>query len=127
MSWLHTWVGLLLGWVLYLMFVTGTAGYLDTEIDRWMKPELPPARPVPAEYNKKLSAILAKRDLAPEDMVKIHELTYTLENALDKIRAETAALAQTLEEVHVASERQDAKTVKARGQSYLRTAREIVR
>jgi mannitol-1-phosphate/altronate dehydrogenase len=80
-----------------------------------------------SEYNKKLSAILAKRDLAPEDMVKIHELTYTLENALDKIRAETAALAQTLEEVHVASERQDAKTVKARGQSYLRTAREIVR
>ncbi len=41
MAWLHTWVGLLLGWVLYFMFITGTAGYLDTEIDRWMKPELP--------------------------------------------------------------------------------------
>ncbi len=43
MAWLHTWAGLVLGWVLYLMFVTGTAGYLDTEIDRWMKPEAPPA------------------------------------------------------------------------------------
>ncbi|MGO2009475.1 PepSY domain-containing protein [Vreelandella alkaliphila] len=42
MAWLHTWVGLLLGWLLYFMFITGTAGYLDTEIDRWMKPELPP-------------------------------------------------------------------------------------
>lgn len=41
MSTLHTWTGLLLGWVLYFMFVTGTLGYLDTEIDRWMKPELP--------------------------------------------------------------------------------------
>lgn len=41
MAWLHTWVGLLLGWVLYFMFITGTAGYLDTEIDRWMNPELP--------------------------------------------------------------------------------------
>lgn len=41
MAWLHTWVGLLLGWVLYFMFITGTAGYLDTEIDRWMMPEAP--------------------------------------------------------------------------------------
>lgn len=44
MSVLHTWTGLLLGWVLYFMFVTGTLGYLDTEIDRWMKPELPEAQ-----------------------------------------------------------------------------------
>jgi uncharacterized iron-regulated membrane protein len=44
MAWLHTWLGLLFGWVLYFMFVTGTAGYLDTEIDRWMRPELPAAR-----------------------------------------------------------------------------------
>ena len=43
MAWLHTWVGLLLGWLLYFIFVTGTAGYVDTEIDRWMQPELPVA------------------------------------------------------------------------------------
>lgn len=41
MAWLHTWVGLLFGWVLYFMFITGTVGYMDTEIDRWMQPELP--------------------------------------------------------------------------------------
>ncbi|MFN3579143.1 MAG: PepSY-associated TM helix domain-containing protein [Pseudomonas sp.] len=40
MAWLHTWVGLLLGWLLYFMFITGSAGYWDTEIDRWMQPEL---------------------------------------------------------------------------------------
>jgi uncharacterized iron-regulated membrane protein len=44
MAWLHTWLGVLSGWVLYFMFVTGTAGYLDTEIDRWMRPELPAAQ-----------------------------------------------------------------------------------
>ena len=50
MAWLHTWLGLLVGWVLYFMFVTGTAGYLDTEIDRWMRPELPAARyPLPQD------------------------------------------------------------------------------
>lgn len=46
---LHTWTGLVLGWVLYFMFVTGTLGYLDTEIDRWMMPELPAVtRPIEA-------------------------------------------------------------------------------
>lgn len=40
----HTWAGVLFGWLLYFMFVTGTAGYLDTEIDRWMRPELPVAQ-----------------------------------------------------------------------------------
>ena len=50
MAWLHTWLGLLFGWVLYFMFITGTAGYLDTEIDRWMRPELPAARyPLPQD------------------------------------------------------------------------------
>lgn len=46
MAWLHTWVGLVAGWVLFFMFVTGTAGYFDDEIDRWMKPELPLAEQV---------------------------------------------------------------------------------
>jgi uncharacterized iron-regulated membrane protein len=41
MSWLHTWSGLVLGWILYFMFVTGSAGYFDTEIDYWMQPETP--------------------------------------------------------------------------------------
>ncbi|MEM7280671.1 MAG: PepSY-associated TM helix domain-containing protein [Pseudomonadota bacterium] len=39
MTWLHTWAGLIFCWLLYLMFVTGTLGYFDDEIDRWMQPE----------------------------------------------------------------------------------------
>lgn len=38
MAWLHTWAGLPCGWLLYLIFLTGSIGYLDTEIDRWMNP-----------------------------------------------------------------------------------------
>lgn len=41
MTWLHTWAGLVLGWLLYFMFLTGTLGYFDDEIDRWMQPEVP--------------------------------------------------------------------------------------
>jgi uncharacterized iron-regulated membrane protein len=40
MSWLHTWAGLVLSVVLYFMFVTGSVGYFNSEVDRWMRPEL---------------------------------------------------------------------------------------
>jgi len=39
MSWLHTWAGLLLGWVLFAIFITGTLSVFDQEITRWMQPE----------------------------------------------------------------------------------------
>jgi uncharacterized iron-regulated membrane protein len=48
MTWLHTWSGLLVGWVLYFIFVTGTIGYFYVEIDRWMRPELPLATAWPS-------------------------------------------------------------------------------
>jgi uncharacterized iron-regulated membrane protein len=41
MAWLHTWTGLVVGWILFFVFLTGTLGYFDTEIDRWMQPERP--------------------------------------------------------------------------------------
>lgn len=41
MAWFHTWVGLLAGWLLFFTFLTGTLGYVNYEIDRWMKPEKP--------------------------------------------------------------------------------------
>ena len=47
MSDLHTWVGLLLGWVLYAMFLTGTVSYFKDELSQWMRPELPAQSGVP--------------------------------------------------------------------------------
>src|SRR5690606_3021602 len=41
MAGLHSWAGLLVGWVLYFVFVTGTIGYFYVEVNRWMRPELP--------------------------------------------------------------------------------------
>ncbi|TNC11047.1 PepSY domain-containing protein [Methylobacterium terricola] len=40
MAWLHTWSGLVVGWVLFAVFVTGTATYYRADISRWMQPEL---------------------------------------------------------------------------------------
>ncbi|MFT4053345.1 MAG: PepSY-associated TM helix domain-containing protein [Novosphingobium sp.] len=47
MAWLHTWAGLVLGWVLFFVFVTGTLSYVRFEIDRWMMPERPMATATP--------------------------------------------------------------------------------
>jgi len=39
MSWLHTWASLILGWLLYAIFLTGTLSFFQNEISIWMKPE----------------------------------------------------------------------------------------
>ncbi|ALH82821.1 peptidase [Sphingopyxis macrogoltabida] len=40
MAWLHTWTGLVLGWLLYAIFVTGTSAYFQEETTQWMTPEI---------------------------------------------------------------------------------------
>ena len=49
MTWLHTWAGLVFCWLLYFLFVTGTLGYFDSEIDLWMTPEAAVAEPTPLD------------------------------------------------------------------------------
>jgi uncharacterized iron-regulated membrane protein len=39
MAWIHGWLGLLAGWLLFAMFLTGTASYFRAEITQWMQPE----------------------------------------------------------------------------------------
>ena len=40
MAWLHTYSGLLIGWLLFAIWVSGTLSYFNYEISLWMKPEL---------------------------------------------------------------------------------------
>ena len=77
------------------------------------------------EYNRQLEAIVAKDTLEPMDAAEVHQLTYTLENALQKIESELEDLQQVLEEVHVASERMEFDVVKQRGRDYLDTAAKL--
>ncbi|MFJ4373589.1 PepSY-associated TM helix domain-containing protein [Pseudomonas japonica] len=41
MAWLHTWAGLIFGWLLFAIFLTGTLSYFKPEITRWSQPEIP--------------------------------------------------------------------------------------
>lgn len=70
-------------------------------------------------YNQKLVAISSKSEISAEEMVKVHELTYTLENALIKLSKELEVAAQRLEEVHKASEHMEPKIINNSGKRYL--------
>lgn len=71
-----------------------------------------------SESNRRLEKLLAG-ELGNADIATVHELTYTLENAVKKINESLSEVAETLEEVHVASETFDAATVKSKGEVYL--------
>jgi uncharacterized iron-regulated membrane protein len=47
MAGLHTWAGLLAGWLLFAMFLTGTVSFFKDELSAWMRPELPLQSQVP--------------------------------------------------------------------------------
>jgi len=72
-----------------------------------------------AKYNPELAALVEKKSLSPADLNHVHQLTYTLEQALEKLGEEKDRVAVLLEEVHLASESADAETVKRSGRAYL--------
>ena len=40
MAWLHSWLGLTFGWLLFAIFLTGAVTYYRYEISLWMQPQL---------------------------------------------------------------------------------------
>uniref|UniRef100_UPI0005B8CB94 PepSY domain-containing protein n=1 Tax=Methylobacterium sp. B1 TaxID=91459 RepID=UPI0005B8CB94 len=60
MAWLHTWSGLVVGWVLFAIFVTGTASYYRSDISRWMRPELSEEAPDPVAAATRAGVFLRK-------------------------------------------------------------------
>lgn len=78
------------------------------------------------DYNARLAGALAG-PLDGDGMTEVHELTYTLENALQRIDAEVEELAETLEKVHVGAERLDRDAVQQNGRVYLENAARLVK
>ena len=77
-------------------------------------------------YNKKLAEVLARPELDSNDFEEIHQLTYTLENALARIREDLGGLADTLEELHLASEDHTLEKTRTTGETYLKGAQTLV-
>ena len=66
MASLHTWVGLLPGWLLYIVFVFGTAAFFQFEIDGWMRPELSSGATVSPRALDAADVILRQRGAGAE-------------------------------------------------------------
>lgn len=79
-----------------------------------------------SEYNNRLEAAI-NGELTDADLGEIHILTYTLENALEKINVDLEALAQTLEKIHIASETANRDVLKDAGPVYLTTSRSVIK
>jgi uncharacterized iron-regulated membrane protein len=62
MAWLHTWSGLVVGWILFAVFVTGTMSYFRPEISQWMRPEMRDAKMHPDAAAK---AVVLLQERAP--------------------------------------------------------------
>ena len=70
------------------------------------------------EGNAKLRSLL-DGELSPTEMGRVHEVTYTLENALARLAEAREKAAVSLENVHLASERNDVETVRDIGETYI--------
>ena len=76
-----------------------------------------------SEYRATLAGVLARDPLSSADLNEVHRLTYTLENALERMTIDLHALAELLEVVHVASEQADAETVRSKGRAWIEGTR----
>lgn len=77
--------------------------------------------------NAELAEILQKKKLSGGDLNQVHILSYTIENALERIGIEQKRLAELMEEVHVASEQSEPEKVKSSGAAFLKAAAPLLR
>jgi len=64
-------------------------------------------------------------ELYEVSMNEIHELTYTLENAMERVRLEVIALQAELEALHLASEQWEADGVRRHGAAFSQGAAKL--
>lgn len=61
MGWIHAWIGFVAGLLLFCVFATGSLSVFDTELTRWLQPEIPPQAPSfsPQSIDRTLPAVRA--------------------------------------------------------------------
>lgn len=77
------------------------------------------------KYNAQLEGRI-QYELTPYTMAEIHQMSYSLENALQFIEEHLKKTQENLEEVHIASETNDTETVQKKGKEYLQGTKELL-
>jgi uncharacterized iron-regulated membrane protein len=68
MTWLHTWFGLVLGFVLMVVFFFGSLSVFDREIDRWALPETRYSPQVMPSFDERLRPIFEQIEPEQEEL-----------------------------------------------------------
>ncbi|HEY0682572.1 MAG TPA: PepSY-associated TM helix domain-containing protein [Steroidobacter sp.] len=71
MAWLHTWSGLVVGWILFAVFVTGTLSYFRPEISQWMRPELRDMQTQPGAAAKAIATLQQRASDSPRWFIRL--------------------------------------------------------
>jgi uncharacterized iron-regulated membrane protein len=82
MTWLHTWFGLVLGFVLMVVFFFGSLSVFDREIDRWAVPETRFEPQTMPSYDAMLAPIFQQITPEEEELDAARERVGTLEPTL---------------------------------------------
>lgn len=61
MSDVHTWFGLLLGWLLFTIFLMGTVSYFNNELTAWMQPDIPAVSQQTSLASQQLQSIQSQK------------------------------------------------------------------
>ncbi|WP_417445439.1 DUF6746 family protein [Kangiella sp.] len=77
------------------------------------------------KYNAQLEGRI-KYELTPYTMAEIHQMSYSLENALQFIEEHLDKTQENLEKVHIASETNDPETVQQKGKEYLQGTKKLI-
>ena len=70
-------------------------------------------------HDTDLQAMVSNETMKVEDLAKLHQMTYTMEVALQKVQEELVKAAESLEKVHKASEVLAGDKVKSAASEYL--------
>ena len=77
-------------------------------------------------HNAQLNTLLKTEKLSPQQLDEIHQMTYTMENAIKKLKNEVTVISDSLEALHKASETGKTKITKNLGEKYLLLSKPLV-
>lgn len=77
----HTWFGLLLGWLLFTIFLMGTVSYFNNELTAWMQPEIPTVSQQISPTSSQSQNAVSSTDVPEPFSVAIAHLQATQANA----------------------------------------------
>lgn len=104
------------------IFTGFTFQSMATDVDHFKgqaSPDLKSALCNLQQFDQKLAKVTNGKALTGTEMAEIHQLTYTLEVAVQKVQAEMAIAAEELEKVHKGSEVMASEKVKKSTEDYL--------